>query len=383
MKVERVALFGLDFPNIVNQITGLREGFRQLGVEVLTAWPHPNALTLENVLDSFRPDLVLEINRSRNQIKECRETFRHVCWMQDIQSLGTRLDIDFGGSDLSYFIFPPSAMGYDAALDRTVRYLLPATNPDIFTCGIEPPIFDFSFVGQIFAPVSNELRARPIIVGGVHCGTVGELMAIFDDRRITQSTHSVDDTKGALVDYVRRRNPAAEAAMISPAIMNIFDEYYPRLMERTRMLDAIMGISSKVGFFGTGPWHEWPQYHKHFGGYLNRPGKMGLVFRRTKVSLHNGICGMHFRVLDCMASGGAILVNRSKWDGTPFGIDRHFEAGRHYIEYDFDNLAEVAAAALADESRRRAIGAAAAEAVRAGHTWRHRAEQIIADVQAL
>jgi hypothetical protein len=79
MKIERVAIFGLDFPNIVNQVVGLRDGFRQLGVEVLTAWPHPNALTLENVLDSFRPDFVFEINRSRNQIRDCRETFRHVC----------------------------------------------------------------------------------------------------------------------------------------------------------------------------------------------------------------------------------------------------------------------------------------------------------------
>ncbi|MGH6620860.1 MAG: hypothetical protein ACREF6_15050, partial [Alphaproteobacteria bacterium] len=79
MKIHRVALFGLDFPNIMNQIMGLRNGFRQLGIEVLTAWPQPNALTLENVLDSFRPDFVFEINRSRNQIRACDEKFVHVC----------------------------------------------------------------------------------------------------------------------------------------------------------------------------------------------------------------------------------------------------------------------------------------------------------------
>jgi Glycosyl transferases group 1 len=383
MKIERVAIFGLDFPNIVNQIVGLRDGFRQLGVEVLTAWPHPNALTLENVLDSFRPDFVFEINRSRNQIAECGETFRHVCWMEDIQSLGSRLDAGFGGSDLAYFIFPPSTMGYGAGLDQSVRYLMPAINPDIFAYRVEPPIFDFSFVGQIFAPVSDELRAQPINIGDAPCGTVGELMDLFERQRITQSSHTLKDTAAALIDYVRRRCPAAEAAMIDPAIKNIFDEYYPRMMERTRMLDKILSISSKVGFFGTGPWHKWPQYQNHFGGYLNRQGKMALVFRRTKVNLHNGICGMHFRVLDCMASGGAIMVNKSKWDGTPFGIDRYFEAGRHYIEYDFDNLGEAAAEALADEPRRRRIGAAAAEAVRAGHTWRDRAAQIIEDVRAL
>jgi glycosyltransferase involved in cell wall biosynthesis len=92
---------------------------------------------------------------------------------------------------------------------------------------------------------------------------------------------------------------------------------------------------------------------------------------------------MHGRVLDCMATGGTILVSRSLWSGTPFGLDAYFEPGRHYIEYDFDTLAAVAAEALADEPRRRRIGAAAAEAVRAGHTWRDRAAQIVEDARAL
>lgn len=383
MKIQRVALFGLDFPNIVNQIVGLRDGFRQLGVEVLTAWPHPNALTLENVLDSFRPDFVFEINRSRNQIRGCRETFRHVCWMQDFQSQGQRLDIDFGGSDLSYFIFPPSAMGYGEAFDDTARYLPQAADPTIFAFSEEHPIFDFSFVGQMFAPIPESIRGRPVIVNGVDCGTVGALFDIFAAEGISQSSHMMKHTRDRLLRFVRQRCPDAEVSMIDPAIQLFFDDYFPRMTERTRMLDTILDVSSKVGFFGTGPWDQWPRYHPHFGGYINRPSKLALVFRRTKLNLHNGNFGMHGRVLDCMATGGTILVNRSFWSATAFGLDAYFEPGCHYIEYDFDNLAEVAAEALADEPRRRGIGAVAAQAVRAGHTWRDRAARIIEDVQAL
>ncbi|MGH6620981.1 MAG: glycosyltransferase family protein, partial [Alphaproteobacteria bacterium] len=240
-----------------------------------------------------------------------------------------------------------------------------------------------SFIGQMFAPIPDRLRGRPIRVGGTVCGTVGELFDLFAAEGIGQSTHMTMHTGDRLLQFVRQWHPDADLAMIDPAIRNVFDDYFPRLMDRTRLLDAALSLSGKVGFFGTGPWDKWPRYHPHFGGYINRPSKMSLVFRRTKVNLHNGSVGMHMRVLDCMATGGTIMVNTSLWTGTPFGIESYFEPGRHYIEYDFGNLAEVAARALSDDARRRRMGEAAAEAIRAGHTWRHRAMQIIEDVQSL
>lgn len=383
MRVERVAIFGLDFPNVINQIVGLRNGFRELGLGVLTAWPHPNALNLENVLDSFRPDFVFEINRWRNQIPDCSEQFVHVCWIQDIQSQGRRLDENFGGSDLSYFTLPPSMTGHPPELDDSVQYLMPGANPDIFFHRPEPPIFDFSFVGQMFAPLSDKQCARRIMVDGVDCGTVGELATHFRQQDIGQHGHRTDEVAVQLLAFVRRCVPDAESAMVDPAIRNICEEYFPRLADRTRMLDTILGLSDKVGFFGTGPWDAWPRYARHFGGYINRQSKLALVFRRTRVNLHNSGTGIHTRVFDCLACGAPILVNKSPYDGTQFGLDRHFEPGRHYIEYDFETLADVAAAALADDDGRARIGAEAAAAIRAGHTWRHRAEQILRDVKRL
>ena len=378
-----MAIFGLDFPNIINQIMGLRAGFQQLGVDVLAAWPHPNALVLENVLDGFRPDFVFEINRSRNQIPEIDDEFVHVCWMQDIQSLGERLDVDFGGSDLAYFMLPPSASGYPTKLDGAVSHLMAATDPDIFTAATEHPIFDFSFVGQIFAPISEQLRATPIIVRGENCGTYGDVFDRFEEKGISHSTHTATETLGELVDFVRSRCPDANAAMIDDTTKNIFDEYLPRMSERSRILKMALGISTKVGFFGTGPWDEWPDFRNHFGGYVNRPRKMATIFRRTKVNLHNGGGTMVCRVLDCMATGSAIMVGKGRWDGTMYGLDHYFEAGSHYYGYDFDTFDDVARTALEDDEGRRRVAAAAADAVRAGHTWHHRAEQILRDVAAL
>jgi Glycosyl transferases group 1 len=303
--------------------------------------------------------------------------------MQDIQSQGERLDVDFGGSDLSYFILPPSAMSFGEALDDKARYLFQATDPATYGFSVEHPIFDFSFIGQMFAPIPEGVRGRAIVVNGVDCGTVGQLLDIFAADGISQSSHMMQHTRERLLSFVRRRAPDAEVSMVDPAIRIFFDDYFPRVTERTRMLDTVLDVSDKVGFFGTGPWEKWPRYQPHFGGYIHRPSKMALVFKRTKLNLHNGNFGMHSRVLDCMAAGGAIMVNKSLWAGTGFGLDAYFEPGRHYIEYDFDNLAEVAAEALANDAGRRQIGAAAAEAVRAGHTWRDRVAQIIEEVRAL
>lgn len=384
MRVGRVALFGHDFPNLLNHLLGLRDGFRQLGIDANAAWPHPSGMQMETMLDQFRPDAVIEINRSRDQISDCDARFVHVAWMMDLQSDGAYLPAGFGGSDLTYFIFPPSSMGYDPDWDERVRYLMPGTNPDIFRPGDEPETWDFSFVGQMFAPPTPALMDAPVRAEGRTVGRVGDLIRRLEARGLRHSVTTPGATLAMLVEEIGRDHPGMTAAMLAPKLRVLFEDYLPRMLERRRLLDAALAVSPMgTAFFGTGPWDRWPAYAPHFRGYLNRPSHMASVFRRSRAVLHNGPLGLHFRTLDAMAAGRVAMLNETCWDGTPWGVDGHFAVGTHFLPYRLDDPAPALRDALADPGRRRRIGAEAARAVRAGHTWRHRAMQIVEDLTEL
>lgn len=53
----------------------------------------------------------------------------------------------------------------------------------------------------------------------------------------------------------------------------------------------------------------------------------------------------------------------------------------HYGMFTPETIAEEARRWLRDEAKRKQAGAAASVIVRQNHTWRHRAQQILADLQ--
>jgi spore maturation protein CgeB len=89
---------------------------------------------------------------------------------------------------------------------------------------------------------------------------------------------------------------------------------------------------------------------------------------------------MHFRVMDCLAAGGFLMINETPLDDEPGGIGGAFVAGRHYGSYRMDDVAEVARRYLNDPDTRRKIAAEGRREVRAHHTWGHRAGQVLTDL---
>jgi spore maturation protein CgeB len=69
--------------------------------------------------------------------------------------------------------------------------------------------------------------------------------------------------------------------------------------------------------------------------------------------------------------------------GEPDCLRAHFQPGVHYFEFEGDDFVEQAKTVLATDELRRDIGAAAAAAVRAKHTWAHRVDQILSDLAGL
>jgi glycosyltransferase involved in cell wall biosynthesis len=108
------------------------------------------------------------------------------------------------------------------------------------------------------------------------------------------------------------------------------------------------------------------------------------VFSRSRLNLANNThgLGLHSRTLECMAVGGFIFTHASAADDKPGGMHTTFTPDVHYGVYTPDTIAETARRWLRDEARREKAAAEARAIVRQSHTWRRRAEQILADLRS-
>jgi spore maturation protein CgeB len=88
---------------------------------------------------------------------------------------------------------------------------------------------------------------------------------------------------------------------------------------------------------------------------------------------------MHSRVLDVMGSGGVALVHQSADDKET--LNKYFTPFVHYIPFTLTNMEEVIDKCINDIPALISMGNKAREVIREGHTWQHRARQILKDLK--
>jgi hypothetical protein len=161
-----------------------------------------------------------------------------------------------------------------------------------------------------------------------------------------------------------------------------FSQTYPRLLDRKLLIETILEITNSLELYGPG-WEKHGAFKKYHKGILDTQSELLNAYARTKVNLANNThgFGLHSRTLECMAVGGFVLTHKSKRDDLAGGIRTAFEPGVHYGEFEPENLKEAALYWLKNTKLRVQVGQNAAQAIRDGHTWKHRASQILADLE--
>ena len=165
--------------------------------------------------------------------------------------------------------------------------------------------------------------------------------------------------------------------------MGLFDEIVVRTIERADLVRRAMAVASPIRLFSSDAWTYWPEFRSSYCGYLPTPDLVREAYQSTRVNLHQGCLALHYRTIDCMASGRLIMVKNTPYDRGIAGIRRFFNPGEHYVAFDDDDFEDVAQRVIADTPLRERIGAAAHAEVKANHTWRHRADQVIRDLRDL
>lgn len=395
MELRRIALFGMKYTQYdYFMLSGLAMGFSQAGVEVVFLPWFLGADALAAFCHSYRPDAILDINRTRNHAEGLPLSVRHIAWIQDPPHHRTGQAPGFD-SDLTYFISCPDMIGY--APDRDVRWGLLYTGVDQRTAfpSDSPPESDFSIVGFIPPPYRRH-ELYPQICPGTG-RTFGAAFDAYTERYREAIAHTATapvthDEVMALFHASFRETMHCDFRELSlpretvEAVEFVVITMISRVHGRHRMADIALRVSTSLRIYGPPHgWQQWPEYSPYFRGYLAKHGDVCQVLRTTRLNLHNNMNGfsMHSRVLDSMACGAPILVESSRYDDAECGIAQHFEPGVHFLPFTFDTLEDVARHWLADTASRDRMGREASRAVLAKHTWKARAQQVIKDFRSL
>ncbi len=386
----------------LNIALGMMKAFALRGVECLIADDASEPASFGRHLKENRPDAIFEINRTRNQSGDLiPRDIPHIAWLQDMRCHG-RLhcaDTQFGGSEIVYTLLHAENFGLNPADHPNAQWgvLQTGVDPDIFQpipatpiqrqfalCGYLPPLIPNGFEDQVPFVSAN-----------------GKTLTLGDMRRCLLIEHQTGIGKLNLPDVHRiildKLNTTYGTDLQLPQFHQLFgqpdsfggwpfllylDTELPRIPERVRLLDAAIRLGD-LEIYGPPSWHAWEQYRPYYRRMLPWRSELAEIYRSTRINLHNGAFGMHSRVLECMASGGVIAVNATDFDDRGQDIGSNFEAGKHYIRYDFDNVDEVLADALANPRRLEEMAYEAAVAVSARHLWSHRIDTILSDIAAL
>lgn len=327
-----------------------------------------------------QPDIILEMNRARNELPKLPKYIIHIAWIVD--NRGKKINA-FSGSELLYFFWRNWLKDCRSPASRVVDWLPPGVDPELYFPESRNFLSDISFVGHISFPWTIEEKKRLIFESP-------EATVTFEDalKHLEAQTQQVDLTGLQEDDYVDMALsflPAhiKERVSLEPCVQyDLGCRAILRMAFRQEMLDLAVASGASMRFFGTGGWNVWPRYQPYYQAALTEPVDVRAVYQSSRINLHEGV-GVHFRSLDCMASGGLLFYMFRPEDALFGGIETFFTDGKHYVAVDKNNFLQKTAFYLAHPEECRQICDQAGQEVRRKHTWEHRIQKIVDDLNSL
>jgi Glycosyl transferases group 1 len=376
MSIRRVSVF---LPRDTEFYRGLLpqilRGFTAAGVDAIGALGHPGAEAMREHCALHRPDLVLEMNRPRRDAEFLPRDIAHVCWVVDFN--GRQL-AEFEGSEATYLFGESWVRHYPHR--SFCAWMGPGACEHDYAVMPHVPTADTSFAGHMPNPWSEAELARDLTGHGA-C-TFAELLPDIEQLLRVKGLvdRSPDEFLAAVEQACRARS--GHGLQLDDVLRYDILGRTVRHVNRTDLVDAALAQSQRLALYGPVNWSRWPRYAPFYRGWLGDPAAMRRAYAESATNLHEGT-GIHFRSMDVMCSGNLVLWRTTPHDHLHGGIAQQFEAGVHYVPFELENLGERLGELLDDPERAARIRVAAAQAIRAGHTWRHRAQAILRDVGSL
>lgn len=355
----------------------IKSAFEKSGVQVVGMTQHLQEKEMLEFCHGFKPDVILEMNRTRNSIPFLPKEIKHVAWIVDIT--GNDLE-QYQDSEIIYFFAAHWIRYRQKSKSSIVDWLAPGACTEHYYYSEQEAESDFSFVGHI--PMAWDKNTMDRIVHTWPGGKIsfGELYELCLPRWNSEDEIRVVNKRLSIAADIVKEISGENVCLDDPKLCYDLNCRAGRLAGRSGLINMVLSISESLRIYGSDSWASHLEYLPFYQGYLTDPSDIRTLYQSTRVNLHEGI-GLHFRTFDCLASGGCLFYYQTPNDDDFGGINTVLEPGVDFVSFNKDNFADLAGRYLADKDAREKMAIRAAEVVRRHHSWDCRVKKILSDIQ--
>lgn len=379
---KRLKRIGIFLPRsstfYLSMFFGLKRGFEQLDVEVFGWTELLEEKTLLEFCRQFKPDLIFEMNRTRNQLPNLPKNIPHACWLVDLKG-DVLSSIQY--SDILYTFASFWPMGFIENPSDFTDWLPPGFDPQIYYTEKSKFLYDFSFIGHIPLPWNQRELKRPLYPNDKDSKIFADFVQEYDrlwNTSIKQPTPP-ESLHSLMGQYQLLEQENQEIDIEDPTLRYDIIIRSRRMNIRKLVIDKVLPVSELIAIFGPENWKYWPKYHKLYHRFVENPHHLRKIYQSSRINIHEGV-GLHMRSMDCFASGGCLIhIKADERNLTGEGLKFWFEKNIHYIALDKEDFSYQLKHVLADEKNLLQIGQEAAKLTHEKHSWEQRARKIIQD----
>ena len=365
-------------PFYISTYFAMKRGFEACGVDVGGGTELLDNDSMNEFCRQFNPDVVMEMNRSRNHIPSLPKKIIHIAWIVDLASYDVN---DFRRSEILYFFAHYWLQYYKKKPTGILDWLPPGFCPQTYSPKKSKNFSDFSFMGHIPLPWKIDELSRVVYTDddGSQC-SFEEFNALLNHH--WQKAHEAISLRKILIKELGSKRKAKKIfykTIEHPTVKYDLGCRSGRLFNRKRLLNHALNVSDSIRIYGPPTWTEWPEYKAYYKKFIYDPRKIASVYRSSKLNLHEGVIE-HMRTFDCLGTGAGLIYLKAGTNNCKKSKSKIFEPDVHFLFTDEYNFSEKALSFLTDKRRRKKMTQKAAAFCHAHHTWADRAQKILSDI---
>lgn len=344
-----------------------------------------NSFSIPREAETMDFDVVIAFNSGRIKSFKNWDRLIHLCWMDDAVIAGLLDDNQelVLSSDIIYSSLPRFIWNFDyfsGQPDPLWRPILPGGEPlsgTVPICGDAPLSFYGASVlvdnGPVFTVSNGEITFNELC-----------LFLLKQEMRNCGNTYSdVFDSIDILVsERMGRPYRLTRDKDNTISMSKLFHKFFKSYDRGTILRDFVNAVPGTVIFGDGRAWEKNAAVRDAFVGPIGDIETALSIMNASQGHIHYGAMSLHYRVMDGIANGCNMLVNRTTHDMGDWDIRNYFEPGKHYFEYDIDSVAEDSVRFMRDFPKG-SLGDRARDVYSANHTWQHCVERMLADLSSL
>lgn len=335
---------------------------------------------LASVMHREVPDVVFSFNYFPVISNVCRkENIRYISWIYDSPYVMLYSYTTINPCNTIYVFDKELYLEFHKAGIKTVHYLPMAANVERLdklspeSDNILKPLYDISFVGSLYTEKHNFFDRMTNLSDYAR----GYLDALMAAQMQIQGYNFIQESLGPVMSDMYQALPMDPNPDGVETKEYLYAQYVINRkitgLERTGLLKAITR-KYKFDLFTHDPDFTLPNLINH--GSIEPYREMPLVFKQSRINLNISLrsikSGIPQRAFDIMGSGGFLLSNYQN------DFFDYFNAGEDFEFYESEkDLLNKIDYYLLHEDERLAIAANGHKKLAAGHTYRHRVQEML------